>query len=100
MIIDTAGRLHTKYNLMQELSKLAGVAQKQVHQAPHETLLVIDATNGQNALIQARQFAETVKVTGVVLAKLDSSAKGGIVFAVANELHAAGAVRRYRREAR
>jgi fused signal recognition particle receptor len=87
LIIDTAGRLHTKFNLMQELKKLEGVAQKQVHQAPHETLLVIDVINGQNALVQARQFAETVRVTGVVLAKLDSSAKGGVVFAIANELH-------------
>ncbi len=87
LIIDTAGRLHTKFNLMQELKKLEGVAQKQVHQAPHETLLVIDVINGQNALIQARQFAETVGVTGVVLAKLDSSAKGGVVFSIANELH-------------
>ena len=86
LIIDTAGRLHTKYNLMQELRKLRGVTEKQVHLAPHETLLVLDATNGQNALIQARQFAEAVKVTGVILAKLDGSAKGGIVFAVANEL--------------
>jgi len=86
LIIDTAGRLHTKFNLMQELKKLEGVAQKQVHQAPHETLLVIDVINGQNALIQARQFAETVGVTGVILAKLDSSAKGGVVFAIANEL--------------
>ena len=87
LIIDTAGRLHTKFNLMQELKKLEGVAQKQVHQAPHETLLVIDVINGQNALIQARQFAETVGVTGVVLAKLDSSAKGGVVFSIANELN-------------
>lgn len=86
LIIDTAGRLHTKFNLMQELKKLEGVAQKQVHLAPHETLLVIDVINGQNALIQARQFAETVKVSGVILAKLDSSAKGGVVFAIANEL--------------
>ncbi|MHB1296826.1 MAG: signal recognition particle-docking protein FtsY [Anaerolineae bacterium] len=86
LIIDTAGRLHTKYNLMQELRKLVGVAQKQVHLAPHETLLVLDATNGQNALLQAKAFTEIVGVTGVVLAKLDSSAKGGIVFAVATEL--------------
>ena len=86
LIIDTAGRLHTKYNLMQELRKIASVAQKQVHLAPHETLLVLDATTGQNALIQARKFHEMVGITGVVLAKLDSTAKGGIVFAVANEL--------------
>ncbi len=86
LVIDTAGRLHTKYNLMQELRKIRGVAQKQVHQAPHETLLVLDATMGQNALIQARTFTEMVNVTGVVLAKLDSTAKGGIVFAIASEL--------------
>jgi fused signal recognition particle receptor len=86
LIIDTAGRLHTKYNLMQELRKMASVAQKQVHQAPHETLLVLDATTGQNALHQARTFREIVGVSGVVMAKLDSTAKGGIVFAVASEL--------------
>ncbi|MHB1356768.1 MAG: signal recognition particle-docking protein FtsY [Anaerolineae bacterium] len=85
LIIDTAGRLHTKYNLMQELRKLRGVAQKQVHLAPHETLLVIDATTGQNGLSQAAAFTEAVAVSGVVLAKLDSSAKGGIVFAIASE---------------
>jgi len=86
LIIDTAGRLHTKFNLMQELAKVSSIARKQVHQAPHETLLVVDANTGQNGLIQAKQFAEIVDVTGVVLAKLDSSAKGGIVFAIANEL--------------
>lgn len=86
LIIDTAGRLHTKYNLMQELGKLRGIAQKQVHQAPHETLLVMDATTGQNGLAQARTFGQAVDVSGVVLAKLDSTAKGGIVLAVANEL--------------
>lgn len=86
LIIDTAGRLHTKFNLMQELNKLRGVAQKQVHQAPHECLLVLDATTGQNALTQAKAFTEAVGVTGTVLAKLDSTAKGGMVFAVAGEL--------------
>ena len=86
LIIDTAGRLHTKYNLMQELRKISGVAQKQVHQAPHETLLVLDATTGQNALTQAKKFTELVGVTGVILAKLDSTSKGGMVFAIANEL--------------
>jgi fused signal recognition particle receptor len=86
LIIDTAGRLHTKQNLMQELVKITGVAQKQVHQAPHETLLVLDATTGQNALAQARTFAQMVGVTGVVLAKLDSTAKGGMVLAIAGEL--------------
>lgn len=86
LIIDTAGRLHTKYNLMQELNKLRGVAQKQVHQAPHECLLVLDATTGQNALNQAKVFTQAVGVTGTVLAKLDSTAKGGMVFAIAGEL--------------
>lgn len=86
VIIDTAGRLHTKHNLMSELQKIRGVASKQVHQAPHETLLVLDATTGQNALTQARVFQEATGVTGVVLAKLDSSAKGGIVFSIAREL--------------
>lgn len=86
LIIDTAGRLHTKHNLMLELAKLKSIAQKQVHLAPHETLLVMDATTGQNGLAQARTFGEHIKLTGVVLAKLDSTAKGGIVFAIANEL--------------
>jgi len=86
LIIDTAGRLHTKFNLMQELNKLRGVAQKQVHQAPHECLLVLDATTGQNALNQAKVFTQAVGVTGTVLAKLDSTAKGGMVFALAGEL--------------
>jgi len=86
LIIDTAGRLHTKHNLMQELIKVHGICAKQVHRAPHETLLVLDATTGQNALAQARSFSEAVGVTGVILAKLDSTAKGGMVFAIANDL--------------
>ena len=86
LIVDTAGRLHTKYNLMEELRKVRGVANKRVHQAPHETLLVLDATTGQNALSQARHFKDVVDVTGVVVAKLDGTAKGGVVFAVAQEL--------------
>lgn len=86
LIIDTAGRLHTKHNLMLELAKLRSIAQKQVHQAPHETLLVLDATTGQNALTQAKAFGEAAPISGVVLAKLDSTAKGGMVFAIANEL--------------
>jgi fused signal recognition particle receptor len=86
LIVDTAGRLHTKYNLMEELRKVHGVAQKRVHQAPHETLLVLDATTGQNALSQARHFKDAVDVTGVIVAKLDGTAKGGVVFAVAQEL--------------
>ena len=86
LIVDTAGRLHTKYNLMEELRKVWGVANKRVHQAPHETLLVLDATTGQNALAQARHFKDAVQVTGVIVAKLDGTAKGGVVFAVAQEL--------------
>jgi fused signal recognition particle receptor len=87
LIIDTAGRLHTHYNLMQELAKVRGVAAKQVHRAPHETLLVLDATTGQNGLAQARHFKETVEVSGIILAKLDGTAKGGVVFAIARELN-------------
>jgi fused signal recognition particle receptor len=86
VIIDTAGRLHTKYNLMKELEKIRGIASRQVHEAPHETLLVLDATTGQNAVSQARHFKESVGITGVVLAKLDGTAKGGVVFAIAREL--------------
>lgn len=86
LIVDTAGRLHTKYNLMQELTKVYGVAQKNVHRAPHETLLVLDATTGQNALSQAKVFKKAVDVTSVVLAKLDGTAKGGMAFAIAHEL--------------
>jgi fused signal recognition particle receptor len=86
LIVDTAGRLHTKYNLMEELRKVRGVAEKRVHNAPHETLLVLDATTGQNALSQARHFKDVVEVTGVIVAKLDGTAKGGIVFAIAQEL--------------
>lgn len=86
LIVDTAGRLHTKYNLMQELKKIHGVAAKQVHQAPHEVLLVLDATTGQNALAQARHFKDAVDLTDVALAKLDGTAKGGMVFSVVREL--------------
>lgn len=86
LIVDTAGRLHTRHNLMQELAKISSIARKQVHRAPHETLLVLDATTGQNALSQAKVFTETAGVSGVVLAKLDSSSKGGMVFAIGREL--------------
>jgi fused signal recognition particle receptor len=86
VIADTAGRLHTQYNLMAELRKVRKVTAKGVEGAPHETLLVLDATTGQNALSQARHFQEVVEVTGVVLAKLDGTAKGGMVFAIAREL--------------
>lgn len=86
VIIDTAGRLHTKSNLMEELKKIARVVQRKYPEAPHETLLVLDATTGQNGLMQARTFTETAGVTGIVLAKLDGTAKGGIAFAIAHEL--------------
>jgi len=86
VIIDTAGRLHTQYNLMAELRKVRKVVGKDVEDAPHETLLVLDATTGQNALSQARHFQEAVEVSGVVLAKLDGTAKGGMVFTIAREL--------------
>ncbi|MGQ9466955.1 MAG: signal recognition particle-docking protein FtsY [Anaerolineae bacterium] len=86
VIVDTAGRLHTRYNLMEELKKVRRVAARSVEGAPHETLLVLDATTGQNALSQARHFLEAVEVTGVILAKLDSTARGGMLFAIAREL--------------
>jgi fused signal recognition particle receptor len=86
VIVDTAGRLHTQYNLMAELQKVRKVAARGNEGAPHETLLVLDATTGQNALAQARHFQDAVDVTGVVLAKLDGTAKGGMVFAIAREL--------------
>ena len=86
LFIDTAGRLHTKYNLMKELEKVYSTCQKSVHQAPHEVLLVLDAPTGQNALLQAQKFKESVNVTGVILTKLDGTAKGGMVFAIYREL--------------
>lgn len=86
VIVDTAGRLHTKHNLMQELGKVRRVIQRQVPTAPHQVLLVIDATTGQNGLQQARIFASAVQVTHLALAKLDGTAKGGIAFAIAHEL--------------
>ncbi len=86
LIIDTAGRLHTKFNLMEELKKIKRVAAKADATAPHEVLLVLDATTGQNGLTQARYFTEAVGVTGIFLAKLDGTAKGGIVLAICDEL--------------
>ena len=86
VVVDTAGRLHTHGNLMEELAKVRRVAAKRLEGAPHETLIVIDATTGQNGLRQARAFAETAHVTGVVLTKLDGTAKGGIALAIASEL--------------
>ncbi len=85
-IIDTAGRLHTRSNLMEELKKIRRVIERKQPGAPHEVLLVLDATTGQNGLAQARQFHEAVQVTGIVLTKLDGTAKGGIVFAIQQEL--------------
>lgn len=86
LIVDTAGRLHTKFNLMEELKKINKIIQKFVPDGPHELLMVIDATTGQNALLQARKFAEDIGLTGVVITKLDSTAKGGFAFAVADDL--------------
>ena len=86
VIVDTAGRLHTKFNLMEELKKIRRVAAKIDPTAPHEVILVLDATTGQNGLTQARYFTEAVGVTGVFLAKLDGTAKGGIVLAICDEL--------------
>jgi fused signal recognition particle receptor len=86
LIVDTAGRLHTKFNLMEELKKLRRVLQRHVGEAPQEVLLVIDATTGQNGLVQAKKFAESVDVTDIMIAKLDGTAKGGIAFSVAREL--------------
>ena len=86
VIVDTAGRLHTKFNLMEELKKIQRVAQKVDPTAPHEVLLVLDATSGQNALEQARVFGEAVGITGVILTKLDGTAKGGVAFAIRREL--------------
>jgi len=86
LLIDTAGRLHTKVNLMEELKKIKRVLQKQLPEAPHEVLLVLDATTGQNAIVQARQFTAALGITGLILTKLDGTAKGGIVFSISNEL--------------
>ena len=86
VLVDTAGRLHTRYNLMEELKKVQRVAGKALAGAPQAVWLVLDATTGQNALVQARAFKEAVNVTGVILAKLDSSARGGMAFAIQHEL--------------
>ncbi len=86
LLVDTAGRLHTKYNLMEELKKINKVIQKLLPEGPQELLMVIDATTGQNALLQARKFAEDIGLTGVIITKLDSTAKGGFAFAVADDL--------------
>ena len=86
LIVDTAGRLHTKFNLMEELKKMRRILQKQDATAPHEVLLVLDATTGQNAVVQAREFTSAVGVTGLVLAKVDGTARGGSIFAIARDL--------------
>jgi fused signal recognition particle receptor len=86
VIVDTAGRLHTKYNLMAELQKMCRIAGREVPGAPHQVLLIIDATTGQNGLQQARQFTDHAGTTGIVLTKLDGTAKGGVVVAIAREL--------------
>lgn len=87
VLIDTAGRLQTKVNLMEELKKISRVVKKVVPDAPHQTLLVLDATTGQNAVSQAKSFGEIVPLTGVVLTKLDGTAKGGVVLSITEELH-------------
>jgi fused signal recognition particle receptor len=86
VVVDTAGRLHTQSNLMQELAKVRRVIEQRLPGAPHETLLVVDATTGQNGLQQARLYGEAVTVTGVALTKLDGSARGGVALAIAHEL--------------
>lgn len=86
LIVDTAGRLHTKFNLMEELKKIVRVLQKYDPEAPHEVLLVVDATTGQNGFLQAKQFVQDAGVSGVILTKLDGTARGGITFAIAAEL--------------
>ena len=87
LIVDTAGRLHTQDHLMRELTKIRDVVAKRIEDAPHEVLLVLDATTGQNAIAQAQNFAKAVNVTGIVLAKLDGTAKGGVVLAIKNQLN-------------
>jgi fused signal recognition particle receptor len=86
VIVDTAGRLHTKHNLMSELEKMTRIAGREIPGAPHEVLLVMDATTGQNGLIQAKEFTKSAGVTGLALTKLDGTAKGGVVVAIAREL--------------
>jgi len=86
LLVDTAGRLHTKYNLMEELTKIKRVMQRHVEEAPQEVLLVIDATTGQNGLVQAQKFAEAADITDIMITKLDGTAKGGIAFAISRQL--------------
>ncbi len=86
VFIDTAGRLQTKHNLMEELKKIRRIIAREVPGAPHETLLVLDAPTGQNALSQARHFHEAIELTGIVLTKLDGTAKGGIIVAIMDQV--------------
>jgi fused signal recognition particle receptor len=86
LIVDTAGRLHTQDNLMRELTQIRDVVAKRIDGAPHEVLLVLDATTGQNAILQAQNFGKAVNVTGIILAKLDGTAKGGVVLAIRDQL--------------
>jgi fused signal recognition particle receptor len=86
VIVDTAGRLHTRVDLMNELDKIRRIAAREVMGAPHEVLLVLDATVGQNGVVQAREFLQAAGVTGIVLTKLDGTAKGGVAVAIAHEL--------------
>ena len=87
LLLDTARRLHTKVNLMEEMKKIKRVVQRELSSAPHETLLVVDATNGQNAIAQARTFHQTLALTGIVVTKLDGTAKGGFLLPIAHELN-------------
>ena len=86
VLVDTAGRLHNKQNLMNELNKISRVIDRELPGADRETLLVLDATTGQNGLIQAKQFSQSAGITGIVLTKLDGTAKGGVVLAIAKEM--------------
>ena len=87
LIVDTAGRLHTQEHLMRELTKIRDVVAKRIDGAPHEVLLVLDATTGQNAILQAKNFGKAINVTGIFLAKLDGTAKGGVVLAIKDQLN-------------
>jgi fused signal recognition particle receptor len=86
LIVDTAGRLHTQAHLMRELVKIRDVVAKRIEGAPHEVLLVLDATTGQNAIRQAEEFGKSINVTGIILSKLDGTAKGGMVIAIRDQL--------------
>jgi fused signal recognition particle receptor len=86
LILDTAGRLHTKTNLMEVMKKIKRVVGKELEGAPHETLLVVDATNGQNAIAQAKTFHDALQVTGIIITKLDGTAKGGFILPIAHAL--------------